>query len=327
MTVDITQRRSFEAQRGHTYSYFYTSATSQKRTFLFILGFPSHIYDWKYQIEHFTSLGYGVLVPDLIGFGASSKPDSASDYRPRVMSDDLRQLLRHLKLDRVIGVGHDIGATVLSRFASYYPDIWDGLVCLTVGASKMGSPFNLDMINKMTKDAMGFEMLGYMKWFTTDPDAQETLEKHAEAAMNVMFAADQAVWAEWFHPLGKMKQFVSEDKRVPVGDWYQHDFKREHLAAFGKPDGYKGSIRWYRMFVENLFAPDEKDYEDYKVKTPTLLVLPKKPESAAQMQKGMISEWTTDLHVVELDTGHWIHLEKAAETNKVIQEFVEGLSS
>lgn len=320
MAPQLASRKSFEASNGHTYSYIHTAATTtSKPTLLFLHGFPSHIADWKYQIDHFTSLGYGILACDLLGFGQSSKPKDPSSYRPKSMADEITRLLDALGLDKVIGIGHDIGSTLLSRFAAYHQDRFLAVIFLAVGPPKLGTPFNLDFINNMTKQAMGFELLGYINWLSTyDEKVQGILEKNTSSAMSLLFARDRQAWKEWFHPLNMMEQFVTQDKRAPIGEWYTEDLQRQHLEDFHKEGGYTGSTRWYRMWHDNLFAPDEKGFEQVTLTQPSLFVAPQ----GAEQQEQMLREWAPQLTVEYVDSGHWVHLERASETNAAIERFL-----
>ncbi|KID74217.1 Bifunctional epoxide hydrolase 2 [Metarhizium brunneum] len=326
MTLQLPARNSFEASKGHTYSYIHLRPqTPAKPTLLFLHGFPSHIPDWTRQVDHFASLGYGILACDLLGFGQSSKPTDPSSYRLKPMADELCQLLDAAGIKVAIGIGHDIGCTILSRLAAYHPDRFTALVFLAVGPPKLGTRFDLDLINDMTRRAMGFELLGYINWLSDRDDGktQAMLEKNAASAMSLLFARDRQAWNEWFHPLHKMRQFVTEDRRVPIGEWYTHDLQRLHLEAFHREGGYTGSTRWYRMWRDNLFAPDEKGFEELLLTRPTLLVAP----SGAEQQEQMLAAWAPQLTVHYVDAGHWVHLERAAETNAAMERFLDTLSS
>ncbi|KAF7547050.1 hypothetical protein G7046_g9131 [Stylonectria norvegica] len=326
MAFELPHPATFTPESGNQYSYIHIEPTSRDTTLLFLHGFPSTSYDWIYQIKHFSSRGYGLVVPDLLGYGQSSKPEDAHSYRLKSMSDEVVELLDSLGLSKVVGIGHDFGSTFLSRAATYHPSRWMALVFLAVGPPRLGTPFDVDVINRMTKDLMGFEMLGYIPWLGGDVDAQSALERHPEAAMSLMFAADRHVWDEWFHPLGKMKQFVTEDRKVPMGKWYIKELQQKHLQAFGVPEGYKGATRWYKMWKDNLFATDEKGYEGVSILQPSLFVGPKEPEASAAQQEQMLSGWVSNLVTVRVDSGHWVHLERQAETNRAINDFLLGLT-
>lgn len=93
---------------GTTYRYLYTKAASpEKPTLIFLHGFPSAAWDWRHQISYFAPLGYGVIVPDLLGYGGTDKPSDLEAYKMRKMSAELAQLLDHIGVKTVIGIGHD----------------------------------------------------------------------------------------------------------------------------------------------------------------------------------------------------------------------------
>ncbi|KAM3549799.1 hypothetical protein ARSEF4850_008670 [Beauveria asiatica] len=102
----VSERRTFITLRGYKYSFIYVPARDSKTTLLFLHGFPSQADDWERQVAHFAPLGYGVIAPDLLGHGDTSKPDALTSYTFKGMSDDIAQLLHHLKVESVVGVGH-----------------------------------------------------------------------------------------------------------------------------------------------------------------------------------------------------------------------------
>lgn len=319
-------RKTVQTKRGHVYSLIHISASTPSRpTLLFLHGFPSTLHDWTHQIEHFSRLGFGIVAPDLLGYGQSSKPSDVSEYRLRPMSDDLVEILDSLGERRVVGVGHDFGATLLSRMVAYYPDRFSALVFVAVGPPAMGTPFDVQMINEMTRKMLGHELLGYVPWLGGEKsDAQEVLERHPESAMSLMFCKDHSLWGEWFRPLGKMKQFVSEDQRAAIGDWYSSDLQQRHLEAFGAEDGYKGAVKWYAMWLENLFAADEVGCEDFQASQPVLFI--SDATAGGEQQAGMLGAWAANLQVVKLEGGHWLHLEHADATNRAIEDFLAAQS-
>lgn len=325
MRLELPPRESFIARSGNIYSFISIKPTTQTKTLLFLHGFPSTLNDWIHQIQHFSAKGYGVVVPDLLGYGESSKPDDIEQYRLKPMSDEVIELLDHHNLDTVVGVGHDFGATLLSRMVAYHPSRFESLIFLAVGPPPLGTPFDVDMINQMTKQVLGYEMLGYIP-FLADLDSQNILEQRAEAAMSLVFCRDRKEWETWLHPLGKMHEFVREDRRVAIAPWYAEDLQQEHLKAFGSKDGYKGVCRWYRMWKDNLNVPDEKGFEDFKTENPVLFIVPSESAASMQQQQQMLSSWAPNLQTLRLDTSHWIHLEQPGQTNKAIQTFLTSTS-
>lgn len=322
MNFQWPPRQRHTTSQGHEYSFIHAPAGARRPTLLLLHGFPSQLHDWARQVAHFAPQGYGILAPDLLGYGETSKPSETSHYRLRLMSDDVVELLDSLQLPRVVGIGHDFGATLLSRAAAYYPDRWSALVFLSVGPPRMGTPFDVEVINTITKRALGYEILGYIPWLGADPDARNILEANAASAMSLVFCADASVWNEWYRPLGKMKQFVAENRRAETGEWYDRELQSRHLEAFGRDGGYKGAVQWYRMWMGNLFAPDEVGYEDFEISQPVLFVC----DVSDGQQRQLLQDWAQDMTTVEMMTGHWVHLEQAKRTNDTIDKFLTRAS-
>lgn len=104
-----TITKSTRLPNGTTYSYVYIKPKPklEKPWLLFLHGFPSSSFDWRYQIGFFSDLGYGVLAPDLLGYGGTDKPTEVGAYTTEKMSEDIVALLDAEGVDRVVGVAHD----------------------------------------------------------------------------------------------------------------------------------------------------------------------------------------------------------------------------
>lgn len=304
-------------------SYYYTfEPPVAKSTLLFLHGFPSHSADWRHQIEYFASLGYGVLAPDLLGFGKSSKPDEVSEYRLKLISQDLVELLDHLGLPRIIAIGHDLGSNVPANLALYFPSRVSAMVFIAVGVSRPGTKFNIDAIHQFTKQALGFEMFGYVSWLGRD-DPHQTLEQHAASVMSLMFARDLANWDKFLHPVGAMRSFVEKDERVEIGEWYTEAMRSDNLQTFAAQDGYKGATRWYRGLVENISLPEQSGFENRELSQPSLFIAHSGAKTGMAQQQQMLSEWVPDLEIVTINNaGHWPQLEQPLKTNEAIHAFI-----
>ncbi len=85
-------------------------------------GFPQTHYMWRH-VAHRLAEQYTVIVPDLRGYGRSSKP-AATDpslYSKRVMARDIVEVAASLGIDRFGLVGHDRGALVAVRAGLDHP--------------------------------------------------------------------------------------------------------------------------------------------------------------------------------------------------------------
>lgn len=115
------QYEKFMTTRGLGYGYIHiTPAPTSSEYILFLHGFPSSSQDWKHQIELFSKKGYGIVVPDCLGYGKTSKPLNTELYTGKAMAQDVLEILEHEKIKSVIGIGHD-------WYVSHYCSVIEGL--------------------------------------------------------------------------------------------------------------------------------------------------------------------------------------------------------
>ncbi|MFE2917851.1 alpha/beta fold hydrolase [Kitasatospora indigofera] len=74
---------------------------------------------------------YRVIVPDLLGHGASDKP--RADYSVGGYANGMRDLLSVLGVERVTLVGHSLGGGVAMQFAYQFPERTERLVLVSSG--------------------------------------------------------------------------------------------------------------------------------------------------------------------------------------------------
>ncbi len=82
---------------------------------------------WRTTIEALIKEGYRVIVPDQIGFGKSSKPESFQ-YSFHQLAANTKAVLDTLRIKKATIVGHSMGGMLATRFALMYPDITEKLV-------------------------------------------------------------------------------------------------------------------------------------------------------------------------------------------------------
>jgi pimeloyl-ACP methyl ester carboxylesterase len=118
-------------------------------------GFPQTWYEWHHIMPALAER-YTVIAPDLRGMGASSKPMSGYDHQ--TVAEDIYQLVRHIGLEQVSIVGHDVGAPVGYAYAAAHPDDVRRLVTIE------GAPQTMEA-------GQGYWHMG----FHAEPDIAESL--------------------------------------------------------------------------------------------------------------------------------------------------------
>jgi soluble epoxide hydrolase / lipid-phosphate phosphatase len=105
--MKFSHSKSITTTRGLTYSYYFAAAKESKPTLLFCHGFPSSAKDWYHIATFLEGKGYGVIVPDMLGYGGTSKPTDTNDYVYSKMSKDMVDILEAENIHKAIAVGHD----------------------------------------------------------------------------------------------------------------------------------------------------------------------------------------------------------------------------
>lgn len=108
MSLDAALYKDLKTSRGFNYHYYITAPKDvAKPSLLFLHGFPSTSRDWKLIIDFFQPQGYGIIAPDLLGYGGTSKPTDVDAFRMKHMVGDIMEILDAEKVERVVVISHD----------------------------------------------------------------------------------------------------------------------------------------------------------------------------------------------------------------------------
>lgn len=95
---------------------------------LLVHGIPGSAQVWDSVGRGLVTSGFRVLVPDLLGFGASDRPASLDGLWLDAQAGGLAEVLASLEAGPVIAVGHDYGAPTCVSLAHRNPTLVSGLV-------------------------------------------------------------------------------------------------------------------------------------------------------------------------------------------------------
>lgn len=105
--LDPASYKTHKTSRGYTYSYYYSASKESKPTLVFLHGFPSTSNDWRYQVAHFKAKGYGLIVPDMLGYGGTDKPLEVGVYVGSGLTRDVVDLMDGEGVQSAVCVAHD----------------------------------------------------------------------------------------------------------------------------------------------------------------------------------------------------------------------------
>ncbi|KAL4799914.1 Alpha/Beta hydrolase protein [Aspergillus venezuelensis] len=308
---------------SHTYGFAYSPAASPtKPTILFLHGFPSSCYDWRHQIRFFSEQGYGVLAPDLLGYGDTAKPMAVEEYKTKKMAAEIIEILDHEGIDKVHAVAHDTGCTLLSRLADYYPDRLLSATFLDVPYAKPGQHFDLAIVNAMTKQFLGFERFGYLDFFSK-PGTGNVLDQHSESFFTLFYPRESTLWIEHVGPTGAMEKWLLQDRKGPEPNYFTGSERHIHQTIL--KDNHGSACKWYQALVENINEHEEVEANiEPKLSMPVLMVCPQPTRLELPGVQEQMKQVAPDFSFKRVNTtGHWMQLEARDEINSILKKFIE----
>jgi len=205
------------------------------RPVLLLHGYPQTHVIWHKMTPLLVQAGYQVILPDLRGYGDSSKPVSEPDhstYSKREMARDQVLLMEHLGHTTYAVVGHDRGARVAHRLARDWSDRVSALCVMDIAPTE----------RMYANTDMAFAT-GYFHWFfLIQPNPLP--ERMIEADPEFWLRTEIAAWSR-----GNTAAFT--DKAMA-----------EYVRCFAKDGGVHATCEDYRAAATIDLVHDKADQGD-----------------------------------------------------------------
>ena len=149
-----------------------------------------------------------------------------------------------------------------------------------------------------------------------------------ELSVSLMFIPSGEQMRDIMCPIGAIRKYYESGTPGPHADWITSEEVSNHKRIFSAENGgYGPPLNWYKCQLAGLNNADEATVaeENSYLNVPTLLVTAKQdPVGKDVMQVEMTKPWVKEelLTIKEVDSGHWIQLEKPEETNTIIEQFL-----
>ncbi|MDV6285836.1 alpha/beta hydrolase [Rhodococcus jostii] len=246
---------------------------------LLLHGWPQTGAAWRTVVpllkDHAT-----VVVPDLPGFGASSRPHTG--YDKMTVAATVHELMHTLGHDKYHAVGHDVGGQVLLPLARIAPDAIQSVVFVEAGVPGLGN--SLASGNPFTGGSwhFGFNML---------PDLPEAL-----------LTGREDVYLRWI--------FHRDSIGVVVADAVDDAFQ-EYVTAFRAPGGVRGAMEHYRALPTDI-EDNRRIAAEGRSGAPALVVGARQGVGLGWLDSVEDSFATVTSAWIE-DCGHYVPEERPAE--------------
>ncbi|MFL0802603.1 MAG: alpha/beta hydrolase [Agarilytica sp.] len=161
--------------RGYDVYYEYYGKTSRP-TIVFVNGLSMRTNHWEPFVKLLTAQNISVLLYDMLGQGASSKPVLGTNFSEN--ADAIAQVMNELSIPTAYIAGISFGGVVAEEFAFRYPDKTKGLIPIST-FSELDGQLKLHSENlHMALTQIGFE--GYLNLLLPLNFTSKYLENMAE---------------------------------------------------------------------------------------------------------------------------------------------------
>jgi pimeloyl-ACP methyl ester carboxylesterase len=225
-----------------------------------------------------------VIVPDLRGAGASSKPPSG--YDKRNMALDIHELTRTLGQKRVCIVGHDIGLMVAYAYAAQFPEDTEKVVLMDAFLPGIGNWQDMWLL----RDLWHFHFYGETPLALVQGRERIYLEHFWND-----FAADR-------------RRSVPEEDRVL------------YAKALAQPGAVQAGFEWFHSFERD--AKDFAELGKTKLAMPVLVLAGEKSGSDFLIEQVKLVASNVQGKVI-VGSGHWLIEEAPGQVIPALLEFID----
>ncbi|KAI0037021.1 alpha/beta-hydrolase [Vararia minispora EC-137] len=325
--MDPSKFKQTTVSRGFVYSYYRVPASDPaKLTILLLHGFPSTADDWAGIVPHLEKAGYGLIVPDMLGYRGTSKPTDSLAYIGSKIAKDCVDILDAEGLEKVVVVGHDWGSCMVSKLVNYFPERFEAFGFIAVGYMPPNPTRNWEEETAKMKQFIGFDIWGYMPFMARDT-TPKLIEEHMDSFLSLLFAKDIYAMMEYLCPPDSAEAWLKADKKAPILDGVvaTPEVRRKKDLLEG---GLTGPLCWYKAFLDHM-PDDDKNIppERYLITKPVFYgectydspTPPKFGEAAFQAcGKGPMTRGS-------YPAGHWAMLTHHDEIGKDLVGWLAGL--
>ena len=278
-------------------------------------GFPELGFSWRHQVPALAAAGHRVLVPDMRGYGGSSRPDRVEDYDVLTLCDDLVGLLDEAGLDDAVFVGHDWGASVVWQLALAHPGRVRAVVGLSVPATRRSPVPPVQILRARLGDDF------YMCWFQEPGVADAVLAGDVHRSLTTDALSPAAADAE--RAEGSTGD-TDPSTPAPSRPWWGPE-ELEHYVTTFERTGFTGGLNYYRNLDRNWELTEH--LEGRRITQPAMYLVGSEDPVAVFTPTTWLEKLCTDLRriVVVPGAGHWIQQERPEEVTEALLQFLRDL--
>ncbi len=296
---------------------------------LMIHGFPESWYSWRYQLPALAKAGFRAIAMDVRGYGRSSKPSKVRDYRMLQKVADVVGVVKALGSRPTLLVGHDWGAPIAWNSAMLRGELFAGVAGISVPYASPTGTAGPRPITAMRAGETDHEF--YIQYFQQVGRAEAEIE------------SDVRSWLLGFYWCGSGDiengpNIAQVKKGTQMRDIFVYPDTMPTWMSDHDLDVYTREFEYSGFFGPlNRYRNVDQDWEDLAafaqrpITIPSLFIGGSK-DGPTIWGAGAIEAFPKTLpalHNSEIleGSGHWIQQERPEETNKLLLDFLQAVSS
>ncbi|EKG19945.1 Alpha/beta hydrolase fold-1 [Macrophomina phaseolina MS6] len=327
---------------GDLTTFYWSAGPTDGPLLIFIHGWPANGETWKPQLLALAALGFRTIAPDCRGYGRSSVPPAATatDVRAYAIErhvSDMLALLQHLGRQKALWIGHDWGAGLVWGFAEQHPECCVGVTCMAVpyGVLTGGLEGLVALSNReiYPADKYPYAQWDYQVFHATNPAlSAKLLAANVPNTVKALYqAGDPAHYGKpsftaamttnggWWYGKEEAPETPLEDTLLSADKGLY-----ERLVADFEKNGFEGPDAYYLNHDVNR-EYSRKAPSGGHLHFPVLFIEARYDvvcDTAISRLSEPMRERCTNLTETSIDSGHWVALEKPAETNAAIVRWI-----
>lgn len=255
---------------------------------LLLHGFLDFWFIWNRQIptlgEHFC-----VVVPDLRGYGLTTRPGNSADYLMVKLVQDVKELIEAINPQKkrpVVLVGHDWGGMIGFCLATLHEKLIDRMVIVNGMHPKA---FSKQLLRSPRQMRMSWYMIPF---------------RHPKVPEQYLMMRDLAFFDKVHKGFSEREEYA-------------------HKYMFSQNGALTGAINYYRAFNDDKEQLNKLPYR--KLSVPTLILWGQKDEFLTSPVATFNQEWLAKSTVVFYKhAGHWLLRECFTTVNQYIIKFAKS---
>jgi epoxide hydrolase 4 len=253
-------------------------------------GFPEFWYAWRHQLPALADAGYRVVAPDLRGYNTSDKPPRVRDYRPRLLVQEVADLIVAVGAGSAAVAGHDWGGGLAWLLAMQQPERIQRLVVLN-------APHPIRFLKGLRSPRQLRR-----SWYIL--------------AFQAPWLPERLLAARDF---GALRRVLRQQPTRP-GAFTAEDIDR-YVAAAAQPGALRAAINYYRAAVRANPLAQVRSLR--RVDSPTLIIWGDQDRYLGRELAEPDRAWVPDVRVERIaEASHWVQADAPERVNQLMADFL-----